>query len=159
MLLPGLCHLVAEEKPRKILLQLGLHETLHSYFSYHWSIYDSFRTWLNQKKVSSEESEELEMMVANAKFEMNCSNYALISICNVLMNIAVLEPQFVDQQTVFFHILRFIMNVLPTVDNAGDYFFENYKIVASKFVYFRRITCSLWQPIGLGPLHPQRPHQ
>jgi len=48
-LLPALCHLVAEDKPRKIVMDMKLHETMHTYLAYHWSIFDSFKSWLQQQ--------------------------------------------------------------------------------------------------------------
>ena len=58
-------------------------------------------------------------MIDNSKFEMVNSRYAMTTICNVLMNLTVLEPQFVNETPIFFHILKFIMNSLPTLDNNG----------------------------------------
>ena len=58
-------------------------------------------------------------MIDNSKFEMVNSRYAMTTICNVLMNITVLEPQYVNETPIFFHILKFIMNSLPTLDNNG----------------------------------------
>ena len=52
-LLPALCHLVVEDKPRKIVLNMKLHETLYTYLSYHWSIFDSFKHWLAQQVISN----------------------------------------------------------------------------------------------------------
>ena len=48
-LLLALCHLVAEDKPRKIVMGMKLHETMHTYLAYHWSIFDSFKSWLQQQ--------------------------------------------------------------------------------------------------------------
>ena len=48
-LLPALCHLVAEDKSRRIVLKLKLDEIMHVYLAYHWSIFDSFKSWLNQQ--------------------------------------------------------------------------------------------------------------
>ena len=48
-LLPALCHLVVEDKSRKIVVEMKLHETLYTYLSYHWSIFDSFKHWLEQQ--------------------------------------------------------------------------------------------------------------
>lgn len=59
-------------------------------------------------------------MIDNGKFEMVNSKYAMTHICNILMNLTVLEPQYVDKTPIFFHILKFIMNTLPTLDNAGE---------------------------------------
>ena len=121
-LLPALCHLVVEDKPRKIVLEMKLHETLYTYLSYHWSIFDSFKHWLAQQAAAEDDVDVAEplFMIDNSKFEMVNSRYAMTTICNVLMNLTVLEPQFVNQTPIFFHILKFIMNSLPTLDSNED---------------------------------------
>ena len=121
-LLPALCHLVVEDKPRKIVLNMKLHETLYTYLSYHWSIFDSFKHWLAQQAAAEDDVDVAEplFMIDNSKFEMVNSRYAMTTICNVLMNITVLEPQYVNETPIFFHILKFIMNSLPTLDNNED---------------------------------------
>ena len=58
-------------------------------------------------------------MLESSNFEMTNSKYAMVTICNVLMNITVLEPGFVEDSTIFFQLLKFIMNSLPTLQNAG----------------------------------------
>ena len=50
-LVPAMCHLVAEDKPRKIILDMKMHETLFTYLSYHWAIFDSFRQWLKAQVI------------------------------------------------------------------------------------------------------------
>ena len=48
-LLPALCHLVAEDRPRRIVIKMKLEEILHVYLAYHWSIFDCFKSWLKQQ--------------------------------------------------------------------------------------------------------------
>ena len=60
-------------------------------------------------------------MLESSKFEMTNSKYAMVTICNVLMNITVLEPGFVEECPIFFHLLKFIMTSLPTLQNSGTY--------------------------------------
>ena len=60
-------------------------------------------------------------MIDNSRFEMVNSKYAMTSICNILMNLTVLEPQFVEDSPIFFQLLKFIMNSLPTLVNDGKY--------------------------------------
>ena len=97
-------------------------------------------------------------MIDNSKFEMVNSRYAMTTICNVLMNITVLEPQYVNDTPIFFHILKFIMNSLPTLDNNGklcDYRNDNIKklknsthpLCISISLYFRRSRI-VWQFIS-----------
>lgn len=59
-------------------------------------------------------------MIDNARFDMVNSKYALTSICNIFMNITVLEPKFVDKNSIFLHLFKFVMNVLPKLQNSGD---------------------------------------
>ena len=119
-LIPGMCHLVAEDKPRKIILDMKMHETLFTYLSYHWSIFDSFKVWL-QKHEGGVNVEEPKFMLESSNFEMVNSKFAMVTICNVLMNITVLEPGFVEDTPIFFNLLKFIMNSLPTLQNTGIY--------------------------------------
>ena len=115
-----MCHLVAEDKPRKIILDMKMHETLFTYLSYHWSIFDSFKVWL-QKHEGGVNVEEPKFMLESSNFEMVNSKFAMVTICNVLMNITVLEPGFVEDTPIFFNLLKFIMNSLPTLQNTGIY--------------------------------------
>lgn len=121
-LLPGLCHLVAEDKSRKILLDLKLHETLYTYLSYHWTIFESQKLWLNEQAAAEDDVDLVEplYMIDNSRFDMVNSKYALTSICNVFMNITVLEREFVSRTPLFFHVLKFIMNSLPKLENSGN---------------------------------------
>ena len=41
---------------------------------------------------------EPSFMIDNSKFEMVNSKYAMTTICNVLMNLTVLEPEFVKSR-------------------------------------------------------------
>lgn len=119
-LVPGMCHLVAEDKPRKIILDMKMHETLFTYLSYHWTIFDSYKAWLKEQESGALMTSEPVFMLENSKFEMANSKYAMVTVCNVLMNITVLEPGFVEEAPIFFHILKFLMNSLPTLQNTGN---------------------------------------
>ena len=59
-------------------------------------------------------------MIDNAKFEMVNSKYAMTTICNILMNLVVLENKFVEEAHIFFHLLKFIMDTLPSLENNGE---------------------------------------
>ena len=64
---------------------------------------------------------EPKFMLESSNFEMVNSKYAMVTICNVLMNITVLEPGFVEETSIFFHLLKFLMNSLPTLQNTGTF--------------------------------------
>ena len=48
-LLPALCHLIVEEKSRQILLDMKIQEILYTYLSYHWTVFDSYKKWLDEQ--------------------------------------------------------------------------------------------------------------
>jgi len=120
-LLPALCHLIAEEKSRQILLDMKIQEILYTYLSYHWTIFDSYKKWLEEQAEAEDDADVAEpfYMIDNAKFEMINSKYAMTTICNILMNLVVLENKFVEEAHIFFHLLKFIMNTLPSLENNG----------------------------------------
>lgn len=116
---------------------------MHTYLAYHWTIFDSFKSWLDQQVLWAGQtrfpkelrsffsflnvqieagrvnvSEPL-LMIDTSRFEMVNSKYAMTSISNILMNLIVLEPEFVEESVTFFHILKFIMNSLPLLVNDG----------------------------------------
>jgi len=121
-LLPALCHLIAEEKSRQILLDMKIQEILYTYLSYHWTIFDSYKKWLDEQAEAEDDADVAEpfYMIDNAKFEMVNSKYAMTTICNILMNLVVLENKFVEEAHIFFHLLKFIMNTLPSLENNGE---------------------------------------
>ena len=59
-------------------------------------------------------------IIDNAKFEMVNSKYAMTTICNILMNLVVLENKVVEEAHIFYHLLKFIMNTLPSIENNGE---------------------------------------
>ena len=57
-----------------------------------------------------------QFMIDHAKHEMTNSKYAMTTLCNIFMNICVLEPKFVNRTPLFFLMLKFIMNVIPILN-------------------------------------------
>jgi len=101
---------------------MKIQEILFAYISYHWTIFDSYKKWL-EEQVEAEDSADVAepfYMIDNAKFEMVNSKYAMTTICNILMNLVVLETKVVEDDQIFFHLLKFIMNTLPSLENNGE---------------------------------------
>jgi len=121
-LLPALCHLIVEEKSRQILLDMKIQEILYTYLSYHWTIFDSYKKWLDEQAEAEDDADVAEpfYIIDNAKFEMINSKYAMTTICNILMNLIVLENKVVEDAHIFYHLLKFIMNTLPSLENNGE---------------------------------------
>ncbi|XP_071499941.1 neurochondrin-like [Diadema antillarum] len=87
LLLPALCHLTAEEEPRKILRDCKGLELLLEYFAYHWRLVNELKR---------KESEE-----------------ALVSLSSIFLNISLQDQDVVRTHPVFTELLGLISNVQP----------------------------------------------
>ncbi|XP_057337886.1 neurochondrin homolog [Microplitis mediator] len=120
VLLPALCHLAVEEDARKILLKHKQEEILFDCLSYHWTIVQNKKPPVPRSerlKAIKEPQKELEPRVLE---EMNDSRAAMVSICNVLMNITVLEAKLVEQSATFVALLKFIFDNLPILKQTSE---------------------------------------
>lgn len=120
VMLPALCYLAVEEDARKILLKHKQEEVLFECMSYHWTIVHYKKPPVPRSerlKVLKEPVKELEPHILD---EMKDSRAAMVSICNVLMNITVLEAKLVEQSPTFISLLKFIFNNLPELKQTSD---------------------------------------
>lgn len=92
-LLPALCHLSAEEAPRKILISEGVPALLCEYYQEKWEMFSSD-----------------EEVTADRKYEAQLS---LQSCCGVFLNLVVTEPTLVCQESCFVTLLILLMQSLP----------------------------------------------
>ncbi|XP_014226648.1 neurochondrin homolog [Trichogramma pretiosum] len=120
LMLPALCHLTVDEDARKILLKHKQDQILFECLSYHWSI-------VHYKKPPVPKSERLKALKEPAKElephvleEMADSRTAMVSICNVLMNITVLEAKLVEESLTFINLLKFIFDSLPELKQIPE---------------------------------------
>ncbi|XP_012269642.1 neurochondrin homolog [Athalia rosae] len=120
LLLPALCYLAVEEEARKILLKHKQDEVLFECLSYHWTI-------VYYKKPPVPRSERLKALKEPPKeldpellLEMKDSRAAMVSVCNVLMNITVLEAKLVEESTTFVSLLKFIFTNLPELKQIPE---------------------------------------
>uniref|UniRef100_A0A1B6EF11 Neurochondrin n=1 Tax=Clastoptera arizonana TaxID=38151 RepID=A0A1B6EF11_9HEMI len=120
LFLPALCHLTVEEKSRQILLEVKEEEILHECLAFHWSI-------VHYKKPPVPRSERLKVktgpepeLPAKLLEEMKDSRSAMISICNIFMNLTVLEPTIAEESSLFASLLKFIFNNLPELKNIPE---------------------------------------
>lgn len=118
--LPALCHLTVEDKGRKIMLDAKQDEVLLECFTFHWSIVNYKRPPIPKSerlKVKKEPQPELPAQLLD---EMNDSRAAMVSMCNIFMNIIVLEPKLAENSQVFAALLKFILNNLTELKNTPE---------------------------------------
>ncbi|XP_045474947.1 neurochondrin homolog [Harmonia axyridis] len=120
ILMPALCHLAVEDTSRKILLKQNEHQVLYEFIEFHWTI-------VHYKRPPVPRSERLKVL-AQPKLElsqeiledMKDSRIAMISTCNVFMNLTVLEAKFVDDSPVFNNLMKFIFENLPELRDIPE---------------------------------------
>ncbi|CAI9590644.1 unnamed protein product [Staurois parvus] len=94
-LLPAMCHLSAEELPRRILISEGVPALLCDYYKYQWEVF-SLKDDLS----------------AEARIEAELS---MQSCCGVFLNLAVTEPALVGQESCFVSLLKLLVQSLPVL--------------------------------------------
>lgn len=122
LLLPALCYLAVEEDARKILLQHKQDEVLFECMSYHWTIvhYKKPPVPRAERLKALQDSNRTEDLDLGLLEEMKDSRTAMVSICNVLMNITVLEAKLVEESPTFVSLLKFIFNNLPELKQIPE---------------------------------------
>lgn len=120
LMLPALCHLAVEEKARKILLEAKEDEVLYECLVYHWSIVHYKKPPVPKSergKVRKDPELELDPKMLE---DMNDSRTAMVSICNIFMNVTVLEAKMVEESILFATLLKFIFNNLPELKSTPE---------------------------------------
>lgn len=120
VLMPALCHLAVEDTSRKIILKQNEHKIFYEFIEFHWTI-------VHYKRPPVPRSERLKVL-AQPKFElsqkiledMKDSRIAMISTCNVFMNLTVLEAKYVDDSPVFNNLMKFIFENLPELKDIPE---------------------------------------
>ncbi|XP_068125199.1 neurochondrin isoform X2 [Hyperolius riggenbachi] len=94
-LLPAMCHLSAEELPRRILISDKIPALLCDYFQLQWEVF-------------SKEDE----LIPDAK---HVAELSMQSCCGVFLNLVVTEPSLVGQESCFVTLLKLLMQSLSVL--------------------------------------------
>lgn len=70
----------------------------------------------------------------NVRFDCVNSRYALVNVCNVIMNVVVLEPKLVATNEAITDVFKWIVRTLPTLTNAGKN--KEFALSAAAFSFF-----------------------
>lgn len=118
--LPALCHLTVEEKARDIILKSKQDETLYEALVFHFSV-------VNWKPPPIPRAERLARMndpkpepTPREQAQMADSRGAVVSICNIFMNLTVLEAKVAEESPNFQQVSKFIFENLPELKEASD---------------------------------------
>lgn len=118
--LPALCHLVVEDEGRKIFLKEKEEDVLYDFIVFHWSIAHYKRPPIPRaERLKRMNEPEPELSTQQLEL-MKDSRAAIVSACNILMNITVLEQKFVEDSVTFNNLLKFIFNNLPEFKDTPE---------------------------------------
>ncbi|CAK9808997.1 Neurochondrin homolog [Anthophora plagiata] len=122
LLLPALCYLTVEGDARKILLRHKQEEVLFECLSYHWTIvhYKKPPVPKSERLKALKEPEKEEDLELNTSEAIKDSRTAMVSLCNVFMNITVLESKLVEESPTFISLLKFIFSNLPELKQIPE---------------------------------------
>ncbi|CAG9762303.1 unnamed protein product [Ceutorhynchus assimilis] len=120
VLLPALCHLAVEDESRAIILKAKGDAILVESLEFHWTI-------VNYKRPPVPKAERLKALTQpkpdltpEILEEIKDSRLAMISNCNVLMNLTVLEAKYVETSPIFNNLLKFIFETLPELKDNSE---------------------------------------
>ncbi|XP_048469047.1 neurochondrin isoform X2 [Rhincodon typus] len=93
-LLPGFCHLSAEDAPRRILISDGFHVLLLRYFTQQWEVFSSSK---------------------NASVLPDDAEMSLRTACGIFLNLVITEPALIRQEECFSSLLSLLMESLQSL--------------------------------------------
>ncbi|XP_028038659.1 neurochondrin homolog [Bombyx mandarina] len=120
LMLPALCHLAVEDKARDIMFNLKQEDILYEAMNFHWSIVHYKKPPIPKSergKARTQPEPELDPKLLE---DMKDSRAAMVSLCNIFMNLTVLAPKIVDNSMLFNTLLKFIFNNLPELKDIPE---------------------------------------
>lgn len=120
VMLPSLCHLAVEDKARSIILASKQDEVLYECMAFHWDIVHYKKPPIPKSergKVKTNPEPEIDPFLLE---QMKDSRTAMISLCNIFMNLTVLETKHVEESALFNTLMKFLFNNLPELKNSPE---------------------------------------
>ncbi|CAB3371946.1 neurochondrin homolog [Cloeon dipterum] len=118
LFLPALCHLAVEEPARKAMINMKQEEVLFDCLQYYWALVQPDKPMIPR---AERLKQRVEVVLTQVQLEeVEDARAAMISLCNIFMNITVLEPKMVDQSATFNRLLKFLFNKLPELKSTPE---------------------------------------
>lgn len=119
IMLPAICHLAVEDDARRIMLKQQEELVLYECLQYHWGI-------VHYKRPPVPRSERLKYLNQPQEVppeiveQQKDSRTAIVSTCNIIMNLTVLEPKIVEESTTFNELMKFLFENLPELKDLPE---------------------------------------
>lgn len=120
VLMPALCHLAVEEKARKILFAQKQDEVFFESLQFYFSIAHYKRPPIPRAERLARMNEPDPVPTAEQLEDMKDARAAIVTLCNILMNLTVLEPKIVEESETFHKLQEFIFENLPLLKDIPE---------------------------------------
>uniref|UniRef100_A0A034VYC8 Neurochondrin-like protein n=1 Tax=Bactrocera dorsalis TaxID=27457 RepID=A0A034VYC8_BACDO len=120
VMLPALCHLALEDDARKILFTTKQDEILLEQIEFYFTIAHYKRPPIPRAERLKRMNEPDPVPTPKQLEEMKDARSAIVSLCNILMNLTVLEPKLAEDSPLFANVLKFVVENLPELKDTPD---------------------------------------
>lgn len=120
VMMPALCHLAVEEKARKILFQQKQEDIFFESLQFYFSIAHYKRPPIPRAERLKRMNEPDPIPTPQQLEDMKDARTAIVSLCNILMNLTVLEGKIVEESDVFNKLQEFIFENLPLLKEVPE---------------------------------------
>lgn len=120
VMLPALCHLALEDDARKVLFTTKQDEILLEQIEFYFTIAHYKRPPIPRAERLKRMNEPDPVPTPKQLEEMKDARSAIVSLCNILMNLTVLEPKLAEDSPLFANVLKFVVENLPELKDTPD---------------------------------------
>lgn len=120
IMMPALCHLAVEDKARDVLFKLKQEEVLFDALEFYFSIAHYKRPPIPRAERLARMNEPDPIPTDDQLEDMKDARAAIISLCNIFMNLTVLEAKIVEDSALFDKLLTFIFENLPILKDVPE---------------------------------------
>ncbi|KAM7359712.1 neurochondrin [Cochliomyia hominivorax] len=120
VMLPALCHLVVEDDARKVIFATKQDEVFLQSLEFYFSIAHYKRPPIPRAERLKRMNEPDPVPTPEQQAEMKVARAAICSLCNILMNLTVLEPKLAEDGPFFANLFKFVYEHLPELKDTHE---------------------------------------
>lgn len=120
IMMPALCHLAVEDKAREIIFKKNQDAVLYESLEFYFSIAHYKRPPIPRAERLARMNEPDPVLTSEQLEDMKDARSAIVSLCNIFMNLTVLEVKIVETSEVFDKLLQFIFDNLPILKDIPE---------------------------------------
>lgn len=120
IMLPALCHLTVEDKARDVMFKQGQEAVLMESLEYYFSIAHWKRPPVPRAERLARMNDPDPVLTPEQLDEQKDARAAIVSLCNIFMNLTVLEVRRIETNEVFDRLLTFCCESLPALREVPE---------------------------------------